>query len=169
MSPWGHHHPHISALQSNRNRNHCPWSKDNHLGLELGCAGHCSLSGLFMGTPAESGFALSSRLGSGAANIQVPWIVLPDLLLHSSPPWGKVGSEELQQWMWELATPALWLSNAGGFPSSQLPPLWFPSPRLCGCSLWSWCSVVFCSHPLPFHVCLSPNALTNELTGRQGR
>lgn len=56
------------------------------------------------GSTAEGGFALSAGLERGAANIPEPWIALPALLLPWSPPWGKVGSEELQRWTgsWQL-------------------------------------------------------------------
>lgn len=62
------------------------------------------LPGLFMGTTSEGGFVLSAGLERGAANIQEPWHALPALLLHWSPPWGKVGSKELQRWTgnWQL-------------------------------------------------------------------
>lgn len=122
--------PICSAISGNRN--HCPGGKDNHTGLRWAVL--ALLPGLSMGTPAEGGFALSAGLERGAANIPEPWIALPALLLHWSPPQGKVGREELQRLTgkWQLQ---LFGCPVRGFPSSQLPPLWFPSPGLCGCSL----------------------------------
>ena len=114
LSHWRHHHSHLPALQSNRNSYHHPGNKDNDLGLELGCACLCLLSGLFIETPAEGGFALRRRLERGAANVQAPWAVLLVLLLQRSSPWGKVGSEELQWWIWQLFACPMW---------EALPPL----------------------------------------------
>lgn len=55
-----------------------------------------------METPAEGGFALRRGLERGAANVQALWAALPVLLLQRSSPWGKVGSEEWQWWIWQL-------------------------------------------------------------------
>lgn len=121
------------------------------------------LPGLFMATPAEGAFALRAGLERAAANIQEPWIALPALLLHRSPPWGKVGTEELQWWTGN------WQLQFFGCPVLVFPPL---SCLHCVFLLQGsldapWCSVAFCSHPLPFSACLSPNTLTNEFMGRQ--
>lgn len=131
LSHWRHHRPHLSALQPNRNRYHHSGSKDNHLGLELGCACLSSLSGLFMETPAEGGFAPRHGLERGAVDVQVSRAALLVLLLQRSSPWGKVGSEGLQQGIWQLF--ALSSScNVRGFSSSQLPLLQLPSLGLHG-------------------------------------
>lgn len=78
-----------------------PWEQGQPPGAG---AGPCLplLTVLFMETPAEGGSALKHEMEGGEVDVQMSWAVPLVLLLQWSSPWGKVGSEELQPWIWQL-------------------------------------------------------------------
>lgn len=65
------------------------------------------LTVLFVKTTAEGGFALRHKM-EGEAKGQTFQAFLLVLLLQWSSPWGKVGSEELQPWIWQLFACPTW-------------------------------------------------------------
>lgn len=84
-----------------------PWEQGQPTGAG---AGPCLplLTVLFVETTAEGGFALRHEMKGGEAKVQTSRAVLLVLLLQWSSPWGKVGGEELQPWIWQLFACPTW-------------------------------------------------------------
>lgn len=114
-----------------------------------------------METKADGGFALRYGLKSRAADVQAPWAALLVLLLQYSSAWGKAGSEELHHGYgisFLVQSKRLYFFSASSTAASFS---WAPCNSLRSCCLLQ--------SPAAFPRLPSPSALTNELTGREGR